>query len=602
MNTRNYPMLRSLLSRSATIALLLSTGSFAQQAETYTVKKGDTCESLSIRFYGDPRLTDVLHAGNPKVFTTKPPHTLKEGLLLSIPPKPADRAAGPDAKLNFARNQVQLQAPDARVGKINDPLWRGNRVNTLAESSASVLFQDESQIRLGEHTLVVILGDTKSAGAKQSNASDTTLVSGDLVARLGQLQGEAKAKPLVLKTQAGSVAVKEKGGEARISVDEKKTTRLASYKGASELTAQKKSVNVPEGFGSKADDGKAPTAPKALPAAPVWAKAPANVVWTEGEQMGMLAGKYQMPAGAAAPATWHVQIAKDDTFDELLVDARVGGEKDELLAKNVPVGAYFSRVSAIDADKFEGTFSRPSRTIVAAVTETVSGETRSIQVTPSGLWCAVDDTHPMSVSGPIVLPTDQAHVLRCGEAMDTAATLERAFPQAKVERFQVAGKMGKLAEDKKHVEVTLLATTQNGKPLEPVTYELPKAVTVEKQVREGDEDRLTLLIAEGAPAKLKVIAKHKDGAVAESNEMDLPAPGIKQKKIGYEIELGTGVAFVGNNLSIPGFRFVAAGLVRFDYKNGAGFAVGPQFGFEMYPGARTGVVSTERDANSVGLW
>lgn len=52
--------------------------------------------------------------------------------------------------------------------------------------------------------------------------------------------------------------------------DPKSATRLAVYEGKSALSASGAKVDVQEGFGSKAELGKAPTPPKPLPRAPTW--------------------------------------------------------------------------------------------------------------------------------------------------------------------------------------------------------------------------------------------------------------------------------------------------------------------------------------------
>ena len=245
-------------------------------ATEYTVQKGDTCASIATRFYGDARRVDLIHDANPNMGVA--PHDLKAGKVLVLPPKPAVTPPAPDARLTKLRNQVEVQAPEPRAGKPNDPLFRGNRVGTKESSTADVTFRDETRVLLGENTLVVILGDA-NARAARLNALESTLVTGSLRARLSELAGKGTAKPSVA-TSSGAVVLKD--GEAQVTVDEKKTTRLAVYKGASTLTAQKKAVDVVDGFGSKAETGRGPTPPRPLPVAPtLQASAPLVVLATQ---------------------------------------------------------------------------------------------------------------------------------------------------------------------------------------------------------------------------------------------------------------------------------------------------------------------------------
>ena len=98
--------------------------------------------------------------------------------MLIIPPKPGART-GPDAQLTAVRNQVDVLTPETKPGHPNDPLFRGNRVSTEAASAADVTFRDETQVKLGERTLVIILGDARSAAATRRE-TQTTLVTGNL--------------------------------------------------------------------------------------------------------------------------------------------------------------------------------------------------------------------------------------------------------------------------------------------------------------------------------------------------------------------------------------------------------------------------------------
>lgn len=306
---------------------------------TYRVRKGDTCVSIVTRAYGDRRRIDLMHKANPGLGPM--PHHLVEGTELVLPVANAPATASPDAKLGAVRNVVQVEVPERKPGKVNEPLYRGNRVATEQRSGADVLFRDESELRLGEKTLVIILGDSKRRIREES--LETTLVSGELTAKLEKLGS--------IKTEGASAAVQ---GEARLSVDAKRTTRVATSRGVTKLSAQKKTVAVPAGYGSKAEVGKAPTAPKLLPPAPTWKEAWPTLTMSPG-------GKSVSVRGELAPPGEHVsgvrvQVGRDAEFRDLVSDVFVPRTTTHIEAEGLTPGRYFVRVATVDDDDFVGLF------------------------------------------------------------------------------------------------------------------------------------------------------------------------------------------------------------------------------------------------------
>lgn len=386
-------------------------------AVKYTVTRGDTCAAIATRFYGDARLVDIIHEANPGM--GPPPHSLKPGRVLILPPKPAVAPDGPDARLTRTKNVVEVSAPEPRSGKPNDPLFRGNRVGTKERSTADVTFRDETRLVLGENTLVVILGDTQARAARLA-ATEATLVTGSLRARLSELAGKG-ARPRVA-TDSGAVALK--AGEAQVSVDEKKTTRLAVYAGESALTAQRRSVDVADGFGSKAETGRPPTPPRPLPDAPAWSAPAPGLALTESDVDLVFA--FAPAASAAGPAAveWHVQLARDAEFDDLVVDTRVPASTRTIEARGAAAGRYFARASAIDDDRFEGKWSSVARAVVASLETTpLSGRRTRVAVAPSGVTCGVEGAAPQEA---FEIDRRVARVVSCETAEGERASLALA--------------------------------------------------------------------------------------------------------------------------------------------------------------------------------
>ncbi len=406
----------------------------APELMPYTVQAGDTCPKIAKTIYGDARRIDLIHQNNS---LGPPPHHLRPGQVLRLPPA-AHRDAAPDAVLTFVRNQVEAYTPDLHPGHKNDPLLRGHKVSTLNASSAEITFGDETQLQLGERSLVVILGSGSGEVTRHATAEDTTLLRGTLRAHLAELAGGPPKAPVALQTPAGKVKLGP--GEAQVHVDERRSTRVAVYRGNSRLHAAGKEITVAAGFGSRADEGKPPMPPHALPPAPSWTQAPPALVLLSGEPRTVSA-EYA-PGGAAAG--YHQQVAKDERFNDLVLDLRVDGATTHLDLKAPDQGTYFARVSAIDNDQFEGTAGPVAKLLVSRLAMRPAEPKRRAAVTvPVGVICeldreapqaprsidreapqaprSIDREAPQAGAGSLALSPGRGHVLRCSAAGDAAS-------------------------------------------------------------------------------------------------------------------------------------------------------------------------------------
>lgn len=407
-------------SRSLFLLVVLMASDARADEVRHTVKPGDTCAAIAQRYYGDSRLVDVLHKANAAIFSSPPPHVLKEGTVLIIPPRPTP-GSGPDANLTTVRNKVEVATPETRQGKPNDPLFRGNRVSTQEASAADVTFRDESQVKLGERTLVVILGDAKSAASRSSSTvmeSQTQLVTGNLRAWLNNTPKKEALSVAAIDTPAA--AVKVFNGEASLSSDEpKKTTRLAVYSGHSSITAQQVTREVSRGFGSKAELGKAPTIPRPLPIAPTWKTLPVPVLVDVGKPL-TIDGEYELSATSSHVVEWRVQIGHDELFRDVVADVKTPFANRKIDVRPPSAGHYFIRVAAVDEDHFEGPFSRSARVLIVKLTSTTvpatatSSARRRIDFDPPDAACVRVGNVPLEWQrGPIVGSLHEPIRLRC---------------------------------------------------------------------------------------------------------------------------------------------------------------------------------------------
>ncbi|MFO0661658.1 MAG: FecR domain-containing protein [Polyangiaceae bacterium] len=428
---------------------------------TYTVVKGDTCPSVAMKVYGDARRIDLLHQANS---LGPPPHNLKEGQILNILPL-SGAPTGPDATVGAVRNRVDVFAPAQRPAKVHDALSRGNRVSTEESSAATIDFRDETRMYLGENTLVVILGDTSRAASRRSTAPEASLVNGSLRTRLSELSGKAPA-PLKVTTDSATVAAGK--GETQVSVDPSKTTRLAVYNGQSSITAQKKQVDVSQGFGSKAEQGKAPTPPKPLPASPEWKEAPSGIAFVGAERS--ISALYANGTGQGKPASkWHVQLAKDADFQDIVVDTKVAAEVTKLEARGLENVVYFARVSAIDDDQFEGPWGQTlSFTVVSLSTSTGDNKHKTrLSFSSTLVTCSLDGS-ALNADQAIEIDTLTAHVMRCEAKSNSSLAVEKKFPSTS------RGALSSIVEPARRVsDYEVLVRYQmlaEGKPIETGAY------------------------------------------------------------------------------------------------------------------------------------
>lgn len=320
--------------------------------DLYTVQAGDDCPSVAEKALGDRKRIDLLHQLNN---LGAPPHHLREGMVLRVPHR------GPPARLTFVRNQVEAHTPEPHPGQKDEALARGHKVNTRERSSAEITFADQSRLALGEETLVVVLGGT-TRRVRKGEAEDTTLMSGTLHAHLDALAGDLPVRTPAAELRLGA-------GQAQVAVDQKKATRLSVYRGRSRLRSQGKEVTVDEGFGSRAEPGQPPSAPRRLPPAPVWqALAGDRVEVVAPAEGGRPVYNYSVSfaaVGEPAPTGFHLQLARDERFNDLVLDARVAASVTRLEAPGLVAGTYFAQVRAVDAEGFEG----PPTPLLRAVIE-----------------------------------------------------------------------------------------------------------------------------------------------------------------------------------------------------------------------------------------
>lgn len=418
----------------------------------YRVVAGDTCASIAQRVYRDVRRTNLIHENNRGL--GPPPHRLRPGTVLRLPRAATVRGNSPDAILTQTQNLVEVGAPSARPAHALDPLFRGTTVSTGTSSAAEVTFADETQLRLSEQTTVVILGETNTRVRRLATARDTTLVRGTLRAFLENLSApqtpapaaptarrpvarpvRAPARPLAIRTPRGRVVLGS--GEAALSAAEGGAVTLSVYRGQSQIQSGARTVTVREGFGVRAEAGRV-VAPHRLPIAPAWVDAPPALVFTEARgrfttawRAGTSSAQGEAPP---APAEWHVQVARDPSFLQVVIDTHLAAADARLVAPDLAPGEYFARVSAVDGDHFEGPFVDAARVrVIAPRLVPTAVAYRSLVELGAGLRCGVDGGALEPVLAAVEVERRRAHTLRCtlAEGRDEDAVAHEVPPETR---------------------------------------------------------------------------------------------------------------------------------------------------------------------------
>lgn len=318
----------------------------AEMPETWVVKQGDTCDSITRAVYGDPKRIVDLHKWN----TLGPtPHHLVPGQVLRLR-APDDAPAGPDATLTFLRPAVRtrhlLEWSPATLGM---GLFRLDEVNTLRRAGAALRFRDESTLVMDENALVVIYGDVPAP--KQPGG--VSLVDGELRLALSAL----RQKALAVATPAAQIETAAKT-EGVVAVDGSQTSRVSVFDGSAAVAATGAKVTVPSNSGTRVRAGLAPEAVTVLPGTPVLApETPRFVVW---RGPGTAVDLRWAPSERAT--RYRVQLARDELFVDRVEDQLT----DQPAARVLLTSEEPLRLRVIAFDE-RGLQSRPSKSVELGV-------------------------------------------------------------------------------------------------------------------------------------------------------------------------------------------------------------------------------------------
>lgn len=305
--------------------------------ESYVVKNGDTCTSISEAFFGDKRRYDLIHAYNDLSadnYACLPGRTLKIAKIPALPDALVAEKAG-DVR---ARGPAQQNWNEALAGMDLYSAWR---LNTLQKARAEIAFQDTSTLLMSPETLVIIYGQSREK--TRVEPARTVLESGRLRSRLDELAG--------VKVESPSSTATLGSGQAQVTVESDGLTRVENHRGKpAEVTGKAGGkVAVKQGMGTRVKPNAQPEPPRPLPQTPVWLSAESFTVGFEG--IGATVSLRWEPVAQAK--AYYVELARDPRGIDVVESVFVPADRTELHIKNTPPGTYFAVVSSVDADKFE---------------------------------------------------------------------------------------------------------------------------------------------------------------------------------------------------------------------------------------------------------
>lgn len=399
------------------------------KTRTYTVQPGDSIWSIAEEFYGHGNKYRIIYEHNK--FIGDPPFILKPGQVLTLPPG----QVSPEAQVEWTRREVKAKPPKSldwlkANNKMN--LWKLYQVSTGGDSAVHIVFEDRSDLRMGEDALMVIYsGSSKSAKTREQQKTQVLLKEGTVRGGLAALDGPAPAakpgapppppqQPMVVETPSGVIELMSTLAQVQADAS---SAMVSVYEGKAAVKGAGETVEVKKGQGTVVPKGKKPEPPTPLPPAPSWD--PAGV---DGGR-GLLAlvpdgGRASVQArwlAVSEAKTYRVELAHDEAFKQVAVGVEVPAETLNMSLDNIPAGKYFARVSARDRRKLEG---EPSPVLPVDVVAVASsrrmaledGRWEVVALTRLGLGPAGAGLEWALDGGPFVPGTEPLRVVRPGEA------------------------------------------------------------------------------------------------------------------------------------------------------------------------------------------
>lgn len=338
----------------------------AEVFQDVTVREGDTLWSISQYYLKDPKRWPDILKNNPTL--GKDPTVALPGMKLRIPVlliKESLRAAELLRMLNDVRYK-RNESSSWQTAKLEMQLFNGDSLRTLSDSNADVKFPTGEMIKLEANSYAVI--------RPEKTRETVELLAGDLRAKQAR----------VITASGANIAPQGKDSDFRTRIKADRSELVLVYKGRVDVTAQGKTVQVLEGFGTEIKPMAPPTEPISLPQIPDVALGDlpglGGITVNPGradigptlsvdvptvKDVSMLATpSAETKAQAVRPRNlvdkYHLEIAAGQDFKHPLISKYFPlSEKIKFRSLGLKSGVYWWRVAYVDSLGMEGGFSRP---------------------------------------------------------------------------------------------------------------------------------------------------------------------------------------------------------------------------------------------------
>ncbi len=247
------------------------------------------------------------------------------------------------AVLQSVTRNVKDRPEDAIAWRNSDagmPILDRHAVQTLARSSATIAFDDDTLLELGENSVVVIKHPVRRG--QRSRRAALVVLGGDV---RGRLRGGGKREVEIVTAQGTTrMAVAEDGSaEFALSVDGDKQSTLSVFAGTATIdTGERGTIEVGPNEAITMDADGTTGTPRAIPARPTLYGPGAD----ESLVLGVGATRVSFRWGAVSGAeSYRIRIARDPGMDDGIVDEIV--DRPVFAHNRLSSGVYYWTVTAL---------------------------------------------------------------------------------------------------------------------------------------------------------------------------------------------------------------------------------------------------------------
>jgi hypothetical protein len=325
--------------------LLTPSRGFSEEAfQEIIVGPGDTMWSIANKYLKDPQRWPEIVKYNS--LPTPDPTIALPGMRIRVPVTLV--------KEEFRNAELLKMTPVVKYKRNGTDDWKeANAPMTLKyQDSLRTLKGAQAQVRFPTREVVVI-----------NENSYVILKPEKILQEIQLLQGDLRASKAKIVLPQGTV-VKPQGGDSdyQAKVRDDQTEVVFVYKGKVDVTAQGKTVTVPEGFGTEVPKSAPPSAPQPLrnfsdfdPAALNMSLKDVMSTTPKGEV------KVKTPTTAPAEAkpggsksvvsksmltTYHMQLAADPDFKKIIIEKTQSiGDGFDVKNESIPDGTYYMHIA-----------------------------------------------------------------------------------------------------------------------------------------------------------------------------------------------------------------------------------------------------------------